>query len=580
MAQFDNENLNPEEEITGFQAGEQGDETFKLSQMEKYPGDLPEMISGEDKPLYESSPEDATSEEIEADVDQSSEPELSDDKDLEENVESQEINPGSEEKWNLIDDSEDDVAGGLDSEEEVEAEDEAEGPYADIFGDEPVSKDELRPTNPELSENPVNDDLKDIINSELERSKSRKEKKAEKIQDEAEQELADAAPLVQPTSSDGTETEMDFSEIPGDRPSNYGLKPVKVPLADKQTEQSKENVEEKREKKRSPWFWPIIVGSSVALILLTAFGTYFYLKGDQENKNYSLYLNLKNLGFSFDIPIDVDTVSWVSMRMEDFIGDDGIVDQDKVNQYLEQKASDVEKPETSQVDPKDSGTKENTSDPDDELYSEDDQGQDANDNPFREPSEKLNPDSEIDNYIQAEKDIEKTQSQSRVITKTKKNPFRDSQKDKESKVSNSASDISTKEKTLPKKQPKPEKINEQQDESKHIPIDKSSKATDSADKRADDLLAEIRNRQNKNLDETENDRSYTVQVFSTLSREDAEIWRKKLDNRKVGKAFISEHVIRDQIWYRVRVGDYKTREEALRAARKLGYAQVWVDRLK
>lgn len=73
---------------------------------------------------------------------------------------------------------------------------------------------------------------------------------------------------------------------------------------------------------------------------------------------------------------------------------------------------------------------------------------------------------------------------------------------------------------------------------------------------------------------------YTIQVYSTPSREDAEQWKKKLESLNIPKAYISEQKIRDIIWYRVRFGEYPTKESAIQAAKQLGFSQMWIDRVK
>ncbi|MFP4543198.1 MAG: SPOR domain-containing protein [Candidatus Kapaibacterium sp.] len=79
--------------------------------------------------------------------------------------------------------------------------------------------------------------------------------------------------------------------------------------------------------------------------------------------------------------------------------------------------------------------------------------------------------------------------------------------------------------------------------------------------------------------ETDKDRIYTVQVYASPSQEDAEEWLGKLKAKNLS-GYISSQIIRDEVWYRVRFGKFETREEALKEARKLGFAQTWVDRVK
>lgn len=73
---------------------------------------------------------------------------------------------------------------------------------------------------------------------------------------------------------------------------------------------------------------------------------------------------------------------------------------------------------------------------------------------------------------------------------------------------------------------------------------------------------------------------YSVQVYASPSKADADAWLKKLKSKNISGAYISPQKKRDQIWYRVRFGNYSTKEDARSAAVKLGYAQSWIDRIK
>jgi cell division septation protein DedD len=79
----------------------------------------------------------------------------------------------------------------------------------------------------------------------------------------------------------------------------------------------------------------------------------------------------------------------------------------------------------------------------------------------------------------------------------------------------------------------------------------------------------------------ENERGvFTVQIYSTLSEDDALDWLLKLKQKNIGSAFISQQKIRDKVWYRVRFGAYQTERDAKEAAAKYGFAQSWIDRVK
>lgn len=73
---------------------------------------------------------------------------------------------------------------------------------------------------------------------------------------------------------------------------------------------------------------------------------------------------------------------------------------------------------------------------------------------------------------------------------------------------------------------------------------------------------------------------YTVEIYSSPSRDDAEEWLARLKKRNVKNAFIVTHKKRNEYWYKVRFGSFKSREDAKDQAKKLGYSQSWVDRVK
>lgn len=72
---------------------------------------------------------------------------------------------------------------------------------------------------------------------------------------------------------------------------------------------------------------------------------------------------------------------------------------------------------------------------------------------------------------------------------------------------------------------------------------------------------------------------FSVQIHVTASKDDAEDWLGKLNNQGL-EGFITPKVVRDQMWYRVRFGEFKTYEEAYTAAINAGFDGTWIDRLK
>jgi len=90
--------------------------------------------------------------------------------------------------------------------------------------------------------------------------------------------------------------------------------------------------------------------------------------------------------------------------------------------------------------------------------------------------------------------------------------------------------------------------------------------------------------QQKVLEETYTDFDeegiYTVQIYASPSQKDAEEWLNKLKDKSISNSFISTQQIRGQTWYRVRFGEFSTKEEARLAALRYGFAQTWIDRVK
>lgn len=79
---------------------------------------------------------------------------------------------------------------------------------------------------------------------------------------------------------------------------------------------------------------------------------------------------------------------------------------------------------------------------------------------------------------------------------------------------------------------------------------------------------------------TSEEHVYTVEIYSSQSKDDAEQWLKKLQRKNINGGFIKSQQIRDITWYRVRFGSFSTREEARAAAIKLGFAQIQIDRVR
>ncbi len=74
--------------------------------------------------------------------------------------------------------------------------------------------------------------------------------------------------------------------------------------------------------------------------------------------------------------------------------------------------------------------------------------------------------------------------------------------------------------------------------------------------------------------------AYVVQVFSSPSRDDADEWLQQLRERNISDGYIVEQNIRGQSWYRVRFGQFTSRESAEAAAINHGFRQPWIARIR
>ncbi|MFY8162595.1 MAG: SPOR domain-containing protein [Candidatus Kapaibacteriota bacterium] len=89
--------------------------------------------------------------------------------------------------------------------------------------------------------------------------------------------------------------------------------------------------------------------------------------------------------------------------------------------------------------------------------------------------------------------------------------------------------------------------------------------------------------QSKNQNEFQNEaveEIYSVQVYSSLSKSDALDMIEKMKKMGISNAFITKQYLRDEIWYRVRFGNFGSKDEAKTTASKYGFSQIWIDRIK
>jgi cell division protein FtsN len=73
---------------------------------------------------------------------------------------------------------------------------------------------------------------------------------------------------------------------------------------------------------------------------------------------------------------------------------------------------------------------------------------------------------------------------------------------------------------------------------------------------------------------------YAVQVLSSISKQEADKALKTLKSKGISSAAISKKSLNGKTWYRVRFGSFEDRKKAQNAAKKAGYSNSWVDRIK
>ncbi len=83
----------------------------------------------------------------------------------------------------------------------------------------------------------------------------------------------------------------------------------------------------------------------------------------------------------------------------------------------------------------------------------------------------------------------------------------------------------------------------------------------------------------KIVEEKQQQFEYSIEVFSSTEPEDAIFWSTTL-NKKGINAYIKIHRIRNVNFYKVRIGNFRSIEEATNFAKSLGFRNIWIDRVK
>ena len=367
----------------------------------------------------------------------------------------------------------------------------------------------------------VDNDLRNLIQGELDRSEERKEKRKDKplakeskklSEEEMEQKLKNFQAVEE---GEDTET-IDLSEIEAVHPSTANIKEVKTkkkaPAKKPKKEQEPENetVEEliddslkakkdKKKKKKAgilPWGKITTVAASIVLISLLSYGSYHIVT---------------NSGWLDSFAAEEDSVAEESHDEHA-----EITQHEEESHEAEEVSHEVEEPVDSHLVAAE------------EHHADSSLGEEA-----------IQPEESDSNLI-AKADIEEQHVPEEVTHETTTEP--------ETKKVHKKRTVKTAKKSYTPK-------NSAKNETTRYANTKYS-----------------RSKSDKGV--------YTVEVYSSPSRDDAEEWLKRLKKKNIKNAFIVTHKRRDEKWFKVRIGNFETKEEAKDKAKKLGYSQSWVDRVK
>lgn len=584
-------NITEEERQSGYKPNETGDDTFMLEELDSYPGVLPDFSYEEDplipsKSPFEDNDEDFDSFEEDSSSDDTIEDTNLDDFDLD-NLSGLEVDEGSNFEYEeettdttsgAFEDSDADVFTGfnddpeefdsssfkLDDNDDIEELSEAEiralegnlGDYGeenDEFGEsfenddsddsfDDFSSEDQENDNDNVDGNDgleLDDDLKNLLKKDLKKSKERKGYDFN-FDDEIEVVRDDEFPIDEDMSADV----MNFSDIDADKPSNFGIDKIEGEKAKSKKESFKEKLKENKKLSKRM----IYVYSGVAVTLLMALLITAILNKDNifnENK-------LKS-----DSTLVEDNQEEIKEEPKKKTKKENTKTASK-SKTITEKAEEKPEPEATKIDDVTIEDNIDTTNQQDIVLEEKQE----------ETKEKVN-------LVKDANDIQKIENQKSVVSEDLY--LKNESKKKEVKQL----------KEQPKKElPKTTNIADKRNiKGKPITTNKSKVIEQKSDLVKSEQRSKIPEN-NKSLKvaypkkEQSDEGLFIVQIYASQSKEDANFWLRKLKEQNINDAFISEQIVRDEIWYRVRFGSFTSKTEALETASKLGYAQTWVDRVK
>ena len=403
--------------------------------------------------------------------------------------------------------------------EEPESEDDEADEEPEEESEEIESEDEVSENVEEEPEDVIDDDFKKQLQKNIEESKARREANA--AEDDG---IEPSGELAMPIGDDA-DTVVNLSDIDADKPSNYN---PESEAKEKVEEQSEPEIiqeptveleeETKEEKKKTP-VWLLMLYSSVATFLLTI-----------------------GAGFLF---------WWL---MSDNNESQDIADPQKTEQVAHSDGN-----HTSEL-----------------AHSGEQEAEDKN---VMAAADSI--DEEEDNWLdsmEAEMDIEAKDT----VLKFKEDKALFA--DLEDKI----------DKNLEKEKPRKQTTKSKKKSEPKNSISDNKKKTDLASNNTNSKKTKPRTNsktQSSNIDESQFSMPqpkgpapetgiFTVQIYSSPSKIDAESWLGQLKAREIPYAMIVEKEIKGKTWYRVRYGKFETKDAARASALELGYSQSWIDRVE
>lgn len=535
MLNYNKDILTEEEKLSGYKPGEQDDDVFSLGEGEVFTVDDSYLVQEVDKPEETGTGEDVSmAEEIEA-SDEGSLWDAFDDTSESESVESP-----------------DDVFTGLDEEESkiFEQGEQGESPEPAKPEPEPEKETDLDEFNEE-----IDDDLRNLIESELSRSKSRKasKKAEEEARDEPEPEIDEEPDEKFQPVDELSDTELiDISDIQLSKPSEMlsGQEPESgIKEHEKEAETGQADFEdeideagdEEEKKKRRRVFWVMLPVALILVGLISYFGYQKLIKPKLDALN-----GVEN----------ADTTNTEEIAASDTL-------------HSGEKHGDTTGHEDTAVNE----TAADTVSTEDETAHADTAGHDEI-TTGNEQSAKQEKAPATVNKVET-KPEKKAQPEKKNIPAGPRFTKKDDETVFFSNKKKTKPEVETSSKTDPEEKPVTEKTETKEDNNRLS--DSGGIAANKIEK--EETPAPDSNELGRIIEEDERG-LYTVQVYATPSEKDAGEWLAKLKELDVENAVITEQKIRGVTWYRVRFGNYTTRADARSAAAKYGFAQTWIDRVK